>query len=172
MKLISEKHALDKLHRLKTDFTGRVSTEYEYKAKSCSTCETQGGCCLDAHFVNVHITRLEAATIRNEIGKFSIEKQAEIFDRIEETIEKYDLTAGGDTFAATYACPLFEKGTGCLVHEKGKPLPCIQHACYENKEDLPPHELLAEQEGLVERLNRRTYAEPPKWLPVPLFIRR
>lgn len=172
MKLISEKHAIEKLHRLKTDFTARVKNEFEPKAKNCLTCETQGACCLDAHFVNVHITRLEAAAIRNVIGKFTSEKQAEIYNRIEETIEKYELTAGGDTFASTYACPLFEKGTGCLVHKEGKPLPCIQHACYENKNDLPPDELLAEHEGLVERLNRRTYAEPTGWLTLPLFIRR
>ena len=75
-------------------------------------------------------------------------------------------------FAQTYACPLFEKGTGCLVHHEGKPLPCIQHACYDNKEDLPPDEILAEHEGLVERLNRRTYPEPAAWLPLPLFIRQ
>ena len=172
MKLISEKTALDKLHRLKTGFAAQVKKDYEHRAKDCLTCETQGACCLDAHFVNVHITRLEAAAIRRTLGKLSNEKQAEIYDRVDETIEKYGLTSDGDSFALTYACPLFERGTGCLVHKEGKPLPCIQHACYENKKDLPPDELLAEQEGLVERLNRRTYAEPARWLPLPLFIRR
>jgi hypothetical protein len=172
MKILSEKLALAKLHGLKTAFAERVKIEYEHKAKSCLTCETQGACCLDAHFVNIHITRLEAAAIRNVIERFSGEKQAEIFGRIDETIAKYKLTADGDSFAKTYACPLFEKGVGCLVHKEGKPLPCIQHACYENKEDLPPDELLAEQEGLVERLNNKTYAEPAKWLPLPLFIRQ
>lgn len=164
MKLISEKQALENLRRLKTGFAQRVRIVYEHRAKSCATCETQGACCLDAHFVNIHITRLEAAAIRKVIEGFSDEKQAEIYNRIDETISKFGLTASGDTFAKTYACPLFEKETGCLVHSEGKPLPCIQH--------LPPDELLAEQEGLVERLNKNTYAEPAKWLPLPLFIRR
>lgn len=170
MKMRSEKLVLKRLHRLKTDFAERIKTDYEHKAKSCLTCETQGACCLDAHFVNVHVTRLEAAAIRRVLGRFSDEKQAEIFGRIAETIEKYDLAAGGDTFARTYACPLFEKGAGCLVHEEGKPLPCIQHACYENKNDLPPDELLAEQEGRVEKLNRLTYGKLPQWLPLPIAI--
>ncbi|MGB7207624.1 MAG: hypothetical protein WBD27_03085 [Pyrinomonadaceae bacterium] len=172
MKVLSEKQALDKLHRIKIDFAGRVKNEYEQNAKNCLTCETQGACCLDAHFVNVHITRLEAAAIQNALAKLSNEKQAEIYNRINETIANYKLTADGDSFSKTYACPLFEKGVGCLVHKEGKPLPCIQHACYENKEDLPPDELLAEQEGLIERLNKKTYAEPTKWLPLPLFIRQ
>ena len=62
------------------------------------TCKTPGACCLDAHFVNVHITRLEAAAIRNTIGRLSPEKQAEIYRSIEETIEKYGLEKSGDTF--------------------------------------------------------------------------
>ena len=170
MKRISEKSALLKINHLKTDFAERIKSGYEHKAKNCLTCETQGACCLDAHFVNVHITRLEAAAIRRVLARFSDEKQAEIFSRIAETIEKYDLTSGGDTFAQTYACPLFEKGTGCVVHEEGKPLPCIQHACYENKQDLPPDELLAEQEGRVEKLNRLTYGKPAQWLPLPVAM--
>lgn len=171
MKLISEKQAIEKLHRLKTGFAERVTNEFENKAKSCLTCQTQGACCLDAHFVNVHITRLEATAIRRVLGRFSDEKRAEIFGRIDVTIEEYGLTADGDTFAKTYACPLFEKGTGCLVHREGKPLPCIQHACYENKNDLPSDELLAEQEGRVEKLNRLTYGKPAQWFPLPIAIR-
>lgn len=172
MKLLSEKRALEKLHGLKICFAERVTKEFAHKAKNCLTCETQGACCLDAHFVNVHITRLEATAIRRVLGRFSAEKQAEIFGRIDETIEKYDLTAVGDTFAKTYACPLFEKGKGCLVHREGKPLPCIQHACYENKNDLPPDELLAEQEGRVTNLNRRTYGAEAVWSPLPLAIKK
>ena len=91
--------------------------------------------------------------------------------RIDEAISKYDLSSEGDTFSKTYACPLFEKGTGCLVHHEGKPLPCIAHACYENKNDLPPDELTAEQEGLVGKLNELTYRKPANWLPLPLAIK-
>jgi Fe-S-cluster containining protein len=169
MKMLSEKQGLVKLQKLKDDYRGRIAAGFEHKAKSCLTCKTQGACCLDAHFVNVHVTRLEAVSIRETIGALPLEKQSEIHRRVEETVEKYGLRAEGDTFAKTYACPLFEKGTGCLVHRSGKPLPCIQHACYENREDLPPDELLTEQEGLVENLNKRIYGSA-SWMPLPLWL--
>ena len=172
MKLSSETKSLIKLQAIKSEFARRIRTEFEPRAKSCVTCETQGECCLDAHFVNVHITRLEAAAIRRVLGRFSNERQAEIYERIDETIAKYDLSASGDTFAKTYACPLFEKGIGCLVHEEGKPLPCIQHACYENKEDVPPDHLQTEQERLVTDLNRRTYGVAATWLPLPVAMKQ
>lgn len=172
MKTFSETRALEKLHGLKTDFARRIQSGYEHRAKNCMTCETQGACCQDAHFVNVHITRLEANAIRKVIARLSEDKRAEIFERVEETISRYDISADGDTFSKTFACPLFEKGIGCLVHNEGKPLPCIAHACYENKEDLPPDELLAEQESLVEKLNERTYRKPAAWLPLPVAITR
>lgn len=172
MKPLSETRALEKLRTLKTNFASRIKTDYERNAKSCATCETPGACCLDAHFVNVHITPLEATAIRNAIGKLSEEAQAKIFKRVEDTISRYHLSSDGDTFAKTYACPLFETGVGCLVHHEGKPLPCIAHACYENKNDLPPDDLVAEQEGLVERLNELTYRKPTTWLPLPIAVRR
>ena len=171
MKLLAETHALEKLHLLKTDFAQRIKAVYEHRAKDCLTCEAPGACCLDAHFVNVHITRLEAATIRKVIDRLPDHRQAEVFKRVEDTIAKYDLSSEGDTFAQTYACPLFEKGIGCLVHHEGKPLPCIAHACYENKEDLPPDDRVAEQEGRVEKLNELVYRKPATWLPLPLAIR-
>ncbi len=171
MKVLSETLALEKLHDLKTDFAQEIRAGYEDRAKDCATCETQGACCLDAHFVNVHITRLEAAAIRETISRLSEEAQFRIFKRVQETISKYELSTDGDTFSKTYACPLFEKGIGCLVHHEGKPLPCIAHACYENKADLPPDELVAELEGLVEKLNEVTYRKPARWLPLPIAIR-
>ncbi|MEP7149811.1 MAG: hypothetical protein ABI857_13105 [Acidobacteriota bacterium] len=172
MKPISETRALEKLHKMKTDFARRIRDGYEHRALSCVTCQTPGACCLDSHFVNVHITRLEAVAIRNAIAKLSEEKQERIFSRIQATISKYELSSDGDTFSKTYACPLFEKGTGCLVHQEGKPSPCIAHACYENKEDLPPDEILAEQEAQVEKLNELTYRKPTNWLPLPIAIKR
>jgi len=171
MKILSETLALEKLHRQKTEFAARIRTNYEHRAKDCSTCETKGACCVDAHFVNVHITRLEAVAIRHTLACLSPEKQSEVFERVEETISEYRLSESGDTFGQTYACPLFEKGIGCLVHERGKPLPCIAHACYENKSDLPPGELLAEQESRVEKLNELTYRTPATWTPLPIAIR-
>lgn len=172
MKTISEKRALVRLKKIKADFSALIKTNYEHRAKSCLTCETQGACCLDAHFVNVHISRLEAEAIRNVLDRLPEKTQNAVYGRVEETIEKYDLSAEGDTFAQTYACPLFEKGIGCLVHAEGKPVPCIQHACYENAADLPPDALGASQEALVDDLNRRTYGRPQPWMPLPVALSR
>jgi hypothetical protein len=170
MKMLSEKQALAKLKKLKTDYQNLVKTDYEYKAKNCLTCETKGACCLDAHFVNVHITRLESVAVGQALKNLSAEKQKEIYERIEKTIEKYDLKSSGDTFAQTFACPLFEQGIGCLIHSTGKPVPCIQHACYERSEDLPPDELQEEAEAQIERLNNQTYGQNPNWLPLPVWL--
>ncbi len=172
MKFLSEKKALEKLHKLKSGHQKTISQTYETNAKSCLTCETQGACCLDAHFVNIHITKLEAAAIHKTVAKLPGAKQAEIYQRVDETIEKYDLTDSGDTFSQTFACPLFEKGTGCLVHAEGKPLPCIQHACYENMEDLPPDQLFMDQELLIHNLNIKTYGRKTEWLSLPLAIKK
>lgn len=170
MKTLSEKQALLKLGKLKTDFQNFIRENYEHRAKDCQICPAQGVCCTDAHFVNVHITRLEAAAIRQILRKFGEAKQKEIYERAAETVEKYDLKDSGDTFAQTFACPLFEKGVGCLIHKEGKPAPCIQHACYENKADLPPDELLEKMENRIERLNRQTYRQTSTWLPLPLWL--
>ena len=141
--MLSEKKGLERLSELKNGYRQRIADGYEHKAKSCLTCETQGACCLDAHFVNVHITRLEAVSMRRAIDGLPPDRRNQIYERSAETVEKYGLSTSGDTFEQKFACPLFEKGTGCLVHASGKPLPCIQHACYENESDLPPDELLA-----------------------------
>lgn len=82
MKILSEQKALDRLGRLKSDFKSEIAANFEHRAKSCITCETQGDYCPDAHFVNVHISRLAL----NGWG---------------DTLPKLP-----------YACPLFEKGTG------------------------------------------------------------
>ena len=172
MKSLSEKQALAKLRKLKTVYQELIQTGYEHKAKSCLTCETKGACCLDAHFVNVHITRLEAVAARETLAKLDHKKQMEIYRRVEKTIEKYDLNVESDSFRKTYACPLFEKGVGCLVHHDAKPAPCIQHACYENKADLPPDRLQSETEANIERLDERVYRRPSIWLPLPVWLSR
>lgn len=170
MKTLTEKQALEKLKKLKGDFREMIKSDYEIRAKSCITCETKGACCLDAHFVNVHITRLEAVSIRETLQELPEEKQREIYERNEKTIEKYDLNSSGDTFSKTFACPLFEKEIGCLIHKEGKPAPCIQHACYENKEDLPPDALQGNVENQIERLNKRTYGNAWNWFPLPVWL--
>jgi hypothetical protein len=173
MKFISESESLKRLKNLKSAYQNLIQNEYEPKAKNCLTCEVQGACCTDAHFVNVHITRLEAVSIREVLGKLKEEKQREIYARVDETIRKYDLESAGDTFSKTFACPLFEKGIGCLIHKGGsKPVPCIQHACYENREDLPPDELQTESENSIEHLNAKTYGRNWSWLPLPVWLQR
>jgi hypothetical protein len=173
MKFISESEGLKRLKDVKETYRNVVQTEYEPKAKNCLTCKTQGVCCTDAHFVNVHITRLEAAAIRETLKKFNTEKQLEIYQRIEQTVEEYDLKAtDGDTFAQTFACPLFEKETGCLIHAEAKPAPCIQHACYENAQDLPPDKLQNNAENAIERLNAKTYGRNYAWLPLPVWLHK
>ena len=172
MKSLSEKQALAKLQRLKNDYRQTIISGYEHKAKSCLTCETKGVCCTDAHFVNVHITRLEAVAIQKVLSKLEPKKQAEVYRRSQQTIEKYDLKSEGDTFGQTFSCPLFEKTSGCLVHQEAKPAPCIQHACYEQNEDLPPDELQTETEAKVERLNKLAYRQNPLWLPLPVWLAR
>lgn len=160
---------MERLKIIKTAYRNIIQTTYESKAKNCLTCETQGACCTDAHFVNVHITRLEAVAINKSLENLSSEKQREIFERVTETIEKYNLKSEGGTFEKTFSCPLFEKGTGCLAHSV-KPIPCIQHACYERREDLPPDKLQTETEEKIESLNKKTYGKNLLWLPLPVWI--
>jgi hypothetical protein len=169
MKTLAETKALEALKNLKTVYKKHIRSAYEHRAKDCLSCATRGACCLDEHFVNVHITRLEARLIDQELGKLPSEKQKEIYARIENAIEKYDLGSAGDSFAKTYACPLFEPAAGCLVHDV-KPTPCIQHACYERLEDLPPDRLQTAEEEKIERLNRQVYRKPAEWLPLPVWI--
>ncbi len=170
MKMLPETKGLKELKKLKTAYQNFIKTRYEPEAQDCQTCPTKGACCIDAHFVNVHITKLEAVAIGEALGKLSAEKQAKIYGRAEETVEKYNLKTSGDTFEQTFACPLFEKGVGCLVHFEGKPAPCISHACYENEEDLPPENLQEAIENKIERLNRRTYGNASMWLPLPVRL--
>lgn len=170
MKTLSQTKALIKLQELKSAYQKHIRENFEHKAKNCLTCSTPGVCCTDAHFVNVHITRLEAVAIRQTLGKLGEKREREVLRRIGKTIEDYNLAAEGDTSAQKFACPLFEKGVGCLVHSEGKPAPCIQHACYETKEDLPPDELQEEVERRIERLNRLVYRRTSRWLPLPVWL--
>lgn len=170
MKTLTEIRALRELEKLKNDYRRLVKINYEHRAQDCRTCPAPGACCLDAHFVNVHITKLEAAAIRQTLGKLSEAKQNEIYRRAREAVEKYDLKTSGDTFAQTYACPLYEKNVGCLVHSESKPAPCISHACYESEADLPPDDLQTEIENQIDRLNRRTYGVGLNHLPLPVWL--
>jgi hypothetical protein len=170
MKRLSETAALEKLRKLKADFRDRIRDEYEQEAEPCASCTTPGACCLDAHFVNVRISRLEATAIRRAIDDLPVGKRHEVEQKINDAITSFGLDDDGDS-QKTFACPLYERQAGCLVHDGGKPLPCIHHACYERKEDLPPDEILDEAEITVERLNRRVYGRQLPLLPLPVAIR-
>ena len=169
MKFTSETKALAQLEKIKFAYRNVIRNEYEPQAKNCLTCENKGACCLDEHFVNVHISRLEAVAISQKLKNFPPEKQQKIYQRIEQIIEKYNLENAKNSFEKTFACPLFEKENGCLIHAV-KPVPCIQHACYERSENLPPDELQTETEVKIEKLNNQTYGKKANWLPLPLAL--
>jgi len=171
MKMLSQTAGLQKLRQLKDEFRSTVASEYEQKAKPCSACSTPGACCLDAHFVNVRISKLEAAAITKALASLSAQQRSKVSRRVDDVIRRFGLDDNSDAPAKTYACPLFEVGVGCLVHDTAKPLPCIHHACYENKADLPPDDLLESAELAVNRLNKKVYGRPLTLLPLPIAVR-
>ncbi|HKC65544.1 MAG TPA: hypothetical protein VKB86_18020 [Pyrinomonadaceae bacterium] len=169
----SEREALARLQRVKAAYQSFVKLNYEQAAQDCQTCPTRGVCCTDAHFVNVHITRLEAVAILETIARtprLDEKGRRAIYKRAREAVERYNLSASGDTFKQTFSCPLYDRSVGCLVHARAKPAPCIQHACYENWEDLPPMSLQARAEHRVEQLNSEVYGAAWAWLPLPIWL--
>jgi hypothetical protein len=169
----TELEALAQLQRVKAAYQSFIKLNYEQAALDCRVCPTAGVCCTDAHFVNVHITRLEAVAIRETLARtprLTDEGRRAVYARSREAVKLYKLRATGDTFAQTYSCPLFEPGVGCQVHRRAKPAPCIQHACYENWEDLPPTSLQARTEHRVEQLNTEVYGAAWAWLPTPVWL--
>ena len=173
MKSLDEPAALALLRRGKAAYQSHVKLNYERAARPCSACPTPGVCCTDAHFVNVHITRLEAVAIRETVARtprLDAEAKRAVFARARAAVARYDLRAAGDTFAQTYSCPLFEPGAGCVVHARAKPAPCVQHACYDDWQDVPPTALQWRAESRVERLNERAYGAAWAWLPLPLWL--
>lgn len=170
MKLISETAGIQRLAKIRSDFADEIRNSYEHRAMPCAKCPTPGICCQDAHFVNVRITRLEAAAITRSISELGSEIAASVRDRALAAVKTYSLDRPESNMSGTYACPLFEKGTGCLVHSTAKPLPCISHACYDDPADLPPDELLADREEQIIRLDRQVYGRSDAALPLPLAI--
>lgn len=173
MRKLSEADALARLQRSKAAFQTNVKLNFEHRAVDCRACPTPGMCCTDAHFVNVHITRLEAVAIRETIARtprLSDDERRAVYARARAAVERYGLGAGGDTFAQTFACPLFVKDAGCLVHKRAKPAPCIQHACYDDWADVPPTSLQWREERRVEHLNTEVYGKAWEWLPLPVWL--
>jgi hypothetical protein len=173
MRKLTEADALARLKQGKAAFQTHIKFNFEHRALDCRACPTPGVCCTDAHFVNVHITRLEAVAIRETLERtprLTDEERRAVYTRARATVSRYDLRAAGDTFAQTFACPLFVKGTGCLVHQRAKPAPCVQHACYENWSDVPPQDLQWREEHRIEQLNAEVYGAAWAWLPLPVWL--
>ena len=166
MKTVSEKRGIEVLSVYREDFRNEIQTRFEPRAKSCETCEVKGSCCTDEHFVNVHITRLEGVAIRQAVRDLPRNIRERVRVRNQEVLERL----GAKGSRETYSCPLFEPGAGCLVHHTAKPLACINHACYESKEDLPPDELLEVAENKIGRLNERVYRSSWEWRPIPEWL--
>jgi len=173
MKKLTEAAALARLQREKSAYRSHIKFNYEAAARDCRVCPTPGVCCTDAHFVNVHITRLEAVAIRETLARTprldDTERRA-VYQRARLAVERYGLVSAGDTFAQTFSCPLFTKGVGCLVHQRAKPAPCVQHACYEDWADVPPLDAQWREEGRIERLNTEVYGTAWEWLPLPVWL--
>ena len=173
MRTLSEPDALARLQRLKAAYQTHVKLNFEPAARDCRTCPTAGVCCTDAHFVNVHVTRLEAVALRETIRRtprLTDDERRAVYARAREAVARYGLRAGGDTYAQTFSCPLYVPRAGCLVHRRAKPAPCIQHACYDSWEDVPPVGLQWRTESRVERLNEQVYGAEWGWLPLPLWL--
>jgi len=173
MNRLSEREALARLQRVKASYQTHIKLNYEHAAEDCKTCPTRGVCCTDAHFVNVHITRLEAVAIRLTLERSPRLTEGEVravYERAREAVGRYGLRAAGETFKQTFACPLYVPQAGCLVHKRAKPAPCIQHACYESWEDLPPASLETRAEHRIEQLNGAVYGRAWAWLPLPLWL--
>ena len=173
MRKLSEAEALARLKRGKARFQTSIKLGYERRARDCKACPTPGVCCTDAHFVNVHITRLEAVAARETLERtprLRPEERRAVYARAREAVARYGLRAGGDTFAQTFSCPLFVPGAGCLVHARAKPAPCVQHACYDDWRDVPPLDLQWREERRVEQLNTEAYGAAWAWLPLPVWL--
>jgi hypothetical protein len=161
MKLLPKSIAIKRLATIREEFRSEIATKFEHRAKLCSSCETPGACCLDEHFVNVRVSRLEASAIGKAVGELDEEVRSAVLARLERVKPE----------AEFYACPLYQVGSGCLVHYTAKPLPCIAHACYDRKEDLPPDELLSTREIEIDDLNRRVYGRSGPQMPIHAALR-
>src|SRR5919112_5888737 len=106
MRRLSEAAALARLRRGKAAFQTHIKLNYERRAQDCKTCPTPGVCCTDAHFVNVHITRLEAVAIRDTLARtprLSEDERRAVYARARDAVSRYGLTPNGDTLAQTFS---------------------------------------------------------------------
>jgi hypothetical protein len=150
MRRLTEAEGVARLRRGKAAFRTHLKLNFEHRALDCRVCPTPGACCTDAHFVNVHITRLEAVAIRETLGRtprLNEDERRAVYARARDAVARYGLGASGDTFARTYSCPL-----------------------YEDWADVPPAGLQWREERRLERLNAEVYGAAWEWLPVPVWL--
>ncbi len=124
MRKLTEAEGVARPKRDKAAFQTHIKLNYEHRAVDCRACPTPGACCTDAHFVNVHITRLEAVAIRDTLERtprLNDDERRAVYIRAREAVRRYGLAAAADTFALTYACPLYAAGAGCLAEAPGHP---------------------------------------------------
>src|ERR671935_2854022 len=98
MKRLSEAEALARLRRGKAAFQTHVKLNFEHRARDCRACPTPGVCCTDAHFVNVHITRLEAVAVRETIRRtprLAEDERRAVYRRARAAVGRYGLWGGG-----------------------------------------------------------------------------
>ena len=106
MRKLNEAGAVARLKRGKVRFQTHIKLNYEHRALSCRACPTPGVCCTDAHFVNVHITRLEAVAIRDTLARtprLSEDERRAVYARARDAVGRYGLVSAGDTFAQTFS---------------------------------------------------------------------
>lgn len=154
------------LRRLKQRFARYIGKTYGHLAADCAVCPTP--CCADAQFVNVHIVRLEAEAMLETLRrspKHGPDKVREVLARAHAAVVRYGLTETGDTFAQTYACPLFEPGVGCLVHWKASRRPAFSTAVTSDGKTCPKLVRSAQSSDRSRRLTKPFMARPPSGCP-------
>src|SRR5690606_8150459 len=117
MRIRSETASMKHLAFIREKFRLDIQV-YERNALPCETCRTPGACCKDEHFVNVIVSRLEAAAIRRAVSELPVDQQAQVLLKAATAAAKLEQDPSP---SATYACPLYEAAAGCLVHETAKP---------------------------------------------------
>src|SRR5688572_29333139 len=106
MRKLTEAEAVARLKRGKAAFQTHIKLNFEHRALDCRACPTPGVCCTDAHFVNVHITRLEAVAIRDTLAltpRLDDEARRAVYTRARDCVARYGLGASGDSFAQTFS---------------------------------------------------------------------
>src|SRR5688572_3021526 len=102
MRLLSETKGIERLAGVREEFAREIRTGFEHRAKACSACDTPGACCLDEHFVNVRVTRLEGQAITRRLADLPAAMREKVRLRAEEAIERHRLDETTDP-AKTYA---------------------------------------------------------------------